>query len=896
MRRQYLQLKSQHPDCILFFRLGDFYEAFDSDAETVAAVCDVVLTSRPVGNNQRVPLAGVPYHSVEGYLARLVEAGYKVAVAEQVSEPGAGLVEREIQQVITKGTIAEPSMLADDRNNYLVAVLISARGNEAGIAYCDITTGEFAATQINSSDFAETERRLEDEVGRLQPSELITSEWKIEESGLAPLIDSLQAIVSQVEAWQVELDTARSALQRHLGVRSLDGFGLQEQPQAVRAAAAILAYLQEMQPSALSQLVRLHSYSLSEFMALDESTRRNLELTETMRGGEVRGSLLGVLDETLTPMGGRLLRRWLGRPLLDIAQINERLDAVQTLVDGADLRAQVRAALRGMGDLERWINRITQGKALPRDLLGVREVLRRGPGLRELIITAQPASALGPEDQAAPPASMGNFFMQMLNRLPDCTPSLELLERAIDDGPSATLATPGIIRPGYSEELDAIVHNSRHAKEWVAALEQTERTRLAIQSLKVGYNKVFGYYIEVRNTHSEKVPPEYIRKQTLTNAERYITPELKEYESLILNEDERRLVAGAAAIPERMWRAYGARRRDPLPGRGAGPVGCVRVAGGSRAEASLLPPQLDDGAAITITAGRHPVVEQTSDEPFVPNDARLSPGELIHILTGPNMSGKSTYLRQVALITLLAQLGSFVPAAAARIGVVDRIFTRIGASDELHRGQSTFMVEMIETANILNHATERSLLILDEIGRGTSTYDGLAIAWAVVEHIHNYPSLRAKTLFATHYHELTDLAERLPQVVNYKVAVDDSGDDVVFLRRILPGRADRSYGVHVAQMAGLPRGVVRRAGEILLELEASGAAGPSTLLDQTPGRKQKAALQVGLFATAHPALESLRALDVDALSPLDALNRLYELRQLAEKQLTMVRPLFFSTN
>ncbi len=883
MRRQYLQLKSQHPDCILFFRLGDFYEAFDSDAETVAAVCDVALTSRPVGNNQRVPLAGVPYHSVEGYLARLVEAGYKVAVAEQVSEPGAGLVEREIQQVITKGTIAEPSMLADDRNNYLVAVLISARGNEAGIAYCDITTGEFAATQINSSDFAEIERRLEDEVGRLQPSELITSEWKIEESGLAPLIDSLQAIVSQVEAWQVELDTARSALQRHLGVRSLDGFGLQEQPQAVRAAAAILAYLQEMQPSALSQLVRLHSYSLSEFMALDESTRRNLELTETMRGGEVRGSLLGVLDETLTPMGGRLLRRWLGRPLLDIAHINERLDAVQTLVDGADLRAQVRAALRGMGDLERWINRITQGKALPRDLLGVREVLRRGPGLRELIITAQPASAWESEDQAAPPASIGNFFMQMLNRLPDCTPSLELLERAIDDGPSATLATPGIIRPGYSEELDAIVHNSRHAKEWVAALEQTERTRLDIQSLKVGYNKVFGYYIEVRNTHSEKVPPEYIRKQTLTNAERYITPELKEYESLILNEDERRLV-----LEQQLFRSV----CGELTARAA-EIRCLAEGlalldvYASLAEVALkrryCRPQIDDGATITITAGRHAVVEQTSDEPFVPNDARLSPGELIHILTGPNMSGKSTYLRQVALITLLAQLGSFVPAVAARIGVVDRIFTRIGASDELHRGQSTFMVEMIETANILNHATERSLLILDEIGRGTSTYDGLAIAWAVVEQIHNYPSLRAKTLFATHYHELTDLAERLPQVVNYKVAVDDSGDDVVFLRRILPGRADRSYGVHVAQMAGLPRGVVRRAGEILLELEASGAAGPSTLLDQTPGRKQKAALQVGLFATAHPALESLRALDVDALSPLDALNRLYELRQLAEK-------------
>ncbi len=873
MRRQYLQLKSQHPDCILFFRLGDFYETFDTDAEIVAEVCDVALTSRPVGSNQRVPLAGVPYHSVEGYLAQMVEAGYKVAIAEQVSEPGAGLVQREIQQVVTKGTIAEPSMLDDDRNNYLVAVLFNARGNEAGIAYCDITTGEFAATQISGKDSAETERRLEEELGRLQPSELITSDWNVEQSGLAPLFNSLQALVSQVEPWQVELDTGRAALQRHLRVSSLDGFGLHQKPQAVRAAAAILAYLQEMQPSALSQLVHLHSYAVSEFMVLDESTRRNLELTETMRGADVKGSLLAVLDQTLTPMGGRLLRRWLGRPLLDIVRINQRLDAVQTLAEDADLRLRVRDALRGMGDLERWISRITQGRALPRDLLGVRAVLRRAPGLRNLL---EPKRAQAEGSSPLTP-------LHSLLDFPDCTAALELLERAVADEPPATLAAPGFIRPGYSEELDAIVHNSRHAKEWVASLEQVERDRLDIKSLKVGYNKVFGYYIEVRHTHADKVPQEYIRKQTLTNAERYITPELKEYESLILNADERRL-----ALEQQLF----SRICEELTAR-ADEIRCLAEGlalldvYASLAEVALkrsyCRPQIDSGAEISISAGRHPVVERTIDEPFVPNDAQLSPGGLIHILTGPNMSGKSTYLRQTALITLLAQIGSFVPAAAARIGVVDRIFTRIGASDELHRGQSTFMVEMIETANILNHATERSLLILDEIGRGTSTYDGLAIAWAVVEHIHNHPSLRAKTLFATHYHELTDLAGRLPQVINYHVAVDDSGDDVVFLRRILPGKTDRSYGVHVAQMAGLPRAVVRRAGEILFDLEASGAAGPSTLLDQAPGRKQKAALQVGLFAADHPAVESLRSLDVDDLSPLDALNRLYELRQLVER-------------
>jgi len=875
MRRQYLQLKSQYPGCILFFRLGDFYETFDRDAEIVAEVCDVALTSRPLGGNERAPLAGVPYHSVEAHLARLVEAGYKVAVAEQVSEPGRGLVEREVQQVVTKGTVDEPSMLTEDRNNYLAAVLFNAQGNAAGIAYCDITTGAFAAAQIGGRDCGDVERRVEEELGRLQPSELITSARHGEDGGPAALFNGTDALVSQVEPWQVEEDTARRALQQHLGVSSLDGFGLQEKPQAVRAAAAVLAYLKEMQPSALSQLDRLQSYSVGDFMALDASTRRNLELTETMRGGELKGSLLDVLDGTLTPMGGRLLRRRLGRPLLDVARINERLDAVQTMLEETDLRLQARDALRGMGDLERWINRIAQGKASPRDLVGVREALRRATRLRDLLLAAQP-SALKRESDAA-------FLEQMLARLPDRLAELDLLERAVEDEPSATLAKPGIIRAGYSEELDAIVENSRHAKDWVASLEQVERRRLGIKSLKVGYTKVFGYYIEVTHTHADKVPEAYIRKQTLTNAERYITPELKEYEALILNADERRLALEQELFRALCWEMAAGGDRIRGIAEGMAQLDVYAALAEVALRRGYCRPQIEEGAEITVAAGRHPVVEETFDEPFVPNDTRLSPGELVHVLTGPNMSGKSTYLRQTALITLMAQVGSFVPAAAARVGVVDRIFTRIGASDELHRGQSTFMVEMIETANILNHATERSLLILDEIGRGTSTYDGLAIAWAVIEHIHNAPALRAKTLFATHYHELTDLAERLPQVVNYHAAVDDSGDEVVFLRRILPGKADRSYGVHVAQMAGLPRAVVRRAEEILFDLEASGAAGPATLLDLAPGRRQKAAMQVGLFASDHPAVESLRSLEVDALSPLDALNRLYELRQLVEK-------------
>lgn len=875
MRRQYLSLKSQYEDCVLFFRLGDFYETFDEDAKTVARVCDVVLTSRPVGNDVRVPLAGVPYHSVDGYLAKLVEAGYKVAVAEQVSEPGNGLVEREVRRVVTKGTIVEPGLLDEKRNNYLMAIAVDGRGETAGIAYCDITTGEFAATQINAGSRAELERHMGEELSRLQPSELVPVDWEPHESDLFGLIETLGPVISTVEAWQVASDTAATNLQRHFQVSTLDGFGLQGRIQATRAAAAVVAYLREMQPGALAQLTTLHSYSVGEFMTLDESTRRNLELTETIRSHDAKGSLLGVLDRTQTPMGGRLLRRWLSQPLLNVAAINRRLDAVQAFTDDTPLRLELREQLRGLGDLERWTNRIVQGVALPRDLIGIREVLCKVPDAKELIA------------QGTMQTQLAETIATLIAGLPDCEQVLALLESAIALEPPATLSTPGVINDGFSAELDELVHKSRHAKDWIANLEKTERERLDIKSLKVGYNKVFGYYIEVTHTHGDKVPDDYIRKQTLTNAERYITPDLKEYEALVLNADERRL-----EIEQQLFREI-----------------CMQVAASYKqllqlaallaeldvytalAEVALnrryVRPGVDEGPGIEIAAGRHPVVELTlTDEPFVPNDTHMTPEAAIHVLTGPNMAGKSTYLRQTALITLMAQIGSFVSADRAQIGVVDRIFTRIGASDEIHRGQSTFMVEMVETANILNHASSRSLLVLDEIGRGTSTYDGLSIAWAVIEYVHNHPELRAKTLFATHYHELTDLAERLPHVVNYNVAVDDSGDgeDVIFLRRIIPGKADRSYGVHVARLAGLPGAVINRAEEILSDLERSGAAGPKRLFEPESKRGAKAALQVSLFADIHPAVEALRKLDVNGLTPLDALNRLYELQKMAGEQ------------
>ncbi len=879
MRQQYLSIKAAHPDCILFFRLGDFYETFDEDAKVVARVCDVVLTSRPVGNDQRVPLAGVPYHSVEGYIARLVEEGFRVAVAEQITEPGKGLVEREVTRVISRGTVTEPGMLDARRNNYLLAVAVHERANgcTAGMAYADISTGEFAATEIEAPTIEALEQRIGEEISRLQPSELIPVDWKPETSTLSLLITALSPLISHVEPWQTAADTAEERLRRHFGVASLDGFGLRGHREAVRAAAALLAYVRAMQPAALGQMNTPHHYTLGAFMTLDEATRRNLELTETMRGGDARGSLLEVLDQTLTPMGARLLRRRLSQPLLNVEAINQRLEGVALFQRATDMRLTVRELLRGMGDLERWSSRAVAGLALPRDLVGLREVLGRLPALH--------AALSGEEAAAALPAGA----------LPACAALRVLLEAALVEEPPATLNTPGMMRDGYNEELDDLVQRSRGAKEWIANLERSERERLDIKNLKVGFNKVFGYYIEITSSHLGKAPAEYIRKQTIANGERYITPELKEYESLVLNADERRLTLEQALFKQLCAQVAA---EAALLGQVAAWLAALDVHS-ALAEVALqrryVRPEVDEGPVIDIAGGRHPVVELgMTESPFVPNDTHLRPESAIQIITGPNMSGKSTYLRQSALIVLLAQMGSFVPADSAQIGVVDRIFTRLGASDEIHRGQSTFMVEMVETANILHHATHRSLLVLDEIGRGTSTYDGLAIAWAVIEYIHNHPGLRAKTLFATHYHELTELAERLPHVVNYNVAVDDSegstgpagsadgSRDVVFLHRIIPGKADRSYGVHVARLAGLPGAVVNRAGEILQDLERSGAAGPKRLFAPENARAGKAAVQVALFTESHPAIEALRGLDVNALTPLDALNRLYELQKLAK--------------
>ena len=850
MRRQYLQIKKQYPDAILFFRLGDFYETFDEDAKIVSSECDIVLTSRPVGKSQRVPLAGVPHHAVEGYIAKLINKGYKVAICEQTEKsPVKGLMPREVVRVVTPGTVVEPSLLEEKRNNYLAALILDK--GEAGIAYVDITTGEFATTQLAGEGVEEAVRQ---ELARLQPAEVLCPEeakvWRSEDAHITPY-----------DAWRFELGTARQALLDHFSVASLEGYGCKGLPLAVRAAGAIVQYLGETQKVALAQLTHLATYSTESFMTLDGATRRNLELTHTIRTGSIKGSLLGVLDETVTAMGGRLLRGWLNQPLLDITALERRLDAVESLTHDTPTRTEIRGLLKGMGDLERLINRVVGKRAGPRDLIGLRKSLEMVPRLRGIL-----KGTKGTE------GTRETHLRALSAQLDPCTEVVDLIAQAIAEDPPATLGTPGVIAPGFSAELDGIVAASKDAKGWVAGLEKRERRRTGIRSLKVGYNKVFGYYIEVTKSNLDRVPEAYIRKQTLVNAERFITPELKEYESLILNAEERITELESRIFGQINDQVAASAERILATARALAQLDVYAALADAALRNRYVRPRLTADAEIHIIAGRHPVVELAQrEEPFVPNDLHLAEGEVI-ILTGPNMSGKSTFLRQMALIALMAQMGSFVPADEATIGLVDRIFTRIGAQDEIWAGQSTFMVEMIEVANILHHATNRSLLILDEVGRGTSTYDGISIAWAVVEHIHNHPRLRAKTLFATHYHELTELAERLPRVHNYNVAVAEEGETVVFLHRIVPGGADRSYGIHVAQLAGLPRAVIHRAEEILEGLEREARA---------PGQRRRIAeaRQLTLFPTASPLLEDLKKLDLESMTPLEALNKLYELQQ-----------------
>lgn len=844
VRKQYLEIKRRYPDAILFFRLGDFYETFDEDAKITSRELDIVLTSRNVAKGDRIPMAGIPHHAVDSYLARLIEKGYHVAICEQVGEgPVQGLFAREVVRVVTPGTVVEPNLLPGDTNNYLVAVIPDSE--VVGVAYADISTGEFATTQFNAPDVMSAIRH---ELTRLQPAEVIVPES-------VTLENEWDGHLTSLPDWRFEAARSSETLNDHFGTATLDGFGLAGLPLATRAAAAIIGYLNLTQPSALKLLTGLSTYTLDEFMALDAATRRNLELVETLRTGEVQGSLLGVLDRTVTPMGKRLLRHWIANPLLDIERIRNRHNQVEVLYDEGLWRAEVRQILKPLGDLERLTNRIAAGVARPRDLTGLREILEWLPS----VVTLLDGRREGPMEKLAAD-------------IDPCPEVLELLKRAMTDEPPATLAHSGVIRAGFSEELDEVVAASRGAREWIAELESIERQRTGINNLKVGYNKVFGYYIEVTKAKTDQIPEEYIRKQTLVNAERYITPEMKEYEAIVLTAEER-----IRDIEGRLFSEICSNVGEEAPRllRTARAIARLDVVSGLAEVASskdYVRPEVVEENVLEIRQGRHPVVEEfLHGERFVPNDSVYDDGERVRVITGPNMSGKSTYLRQVALIALMAQMGSYVPAQSTKLGLVDRIFTRIGAQDEIHAGQSTFMVEMVETANILHHATNRSLLILDEIGRGTSTYDGVSIAWAVVEYIHNHPRLRARTVFATHYQELTHLSDVLPGVRNYNVAVSEEGGQVVFLHKIAPGGADKSYGIHVAELAGLPRPVINRAQDILAQFEADSIRAKGS--DQIPAR------QLTFFPETDPLLDELREIDVSSLTPLEALNRLYEWQQ-----------------
>jgi len=876
MRRQYMQIKARFPDTILFFRLGDFYETFEQDAEITAAVLDIVLTSREMGKGHRVPLAGIPYHAAEGYIGKLIAAGHKVAICEQIGEAtkGRGLVERDVTRVVTPGTVVEPSMLDARSNNYIAAVVIE--GNRAGIAAADITTGEFLTTEIVSGSDHESLLAAGRELLRLGPAEIVVSEEGFSESTLAEAAwFPSNATRSKTESWRWRPDRAEQALTRHFNVESLDGFGCTGKPLAIAAAGGLLQYLADTQLSGLHQISTLSTYSVDGFMTLDAQTRRNLELTESARG-ERRHSLIHVLDLTRTPMGARLLRKWIGQPLLDLIELRERQDAVSLFHESALVRAELRVLLGQIGDIERMANRVLTGTASPRDLASLRSALQALPAV---------ASHVPSVPSVAP--------------LPDCSEVLRLLELSVSDEPPAVLGKGIAIRPGFSPELDGHQVRARDAREWIANLERTERERTSIKSLKVGYNKVFGYYLEITTaalasaerermsagTASEPVlPVDYIPKQSLANATRYFTPQLKEYETVVLTAQETLAEIESDVFRRVLSEIAGQCGRLLEAAQSVALLDLLSTLAEVAVQRSYVRPELDDSGGIDIIAGRHPTLESLlSRGEYVPNDAHLDTDSAqIVILTGPNMAGKSSWLRQVALITLMAQIGSFVPAERARIGVVDRIFTRIGAQDDIATGQSTFMVEMLETANILNHASKRSLIVLDEIGRGTSTYDGLAIARAIVEYVHNTPKLGCKTLFATHYHELTELEQILPRVRTYKMDVLEDGDRVVFLRQVVPGGADRSYGVHVAQLAGIPRAIVRRAQEILEELESSGRmtvdrAERRSAMRSAPS--SDASFQLTMFGGADPVLDELKSMDVESLSPLEAITKLFELQR-----------------
>ncbi len=862
MMQQYLEIKSEYPDAILFFRLGDFYEMFLEDAVTASRVLDITLTSRNKGAAEEIPLCGIPFHSCQPYIAKLVQHGHKVAICEQIEDPktAKGIVKRAVTRVVTPGLVVDTDTLDPRRNNYLLA-LVSTAGGGCGVAYVDITTGEFRVTELPDPESTAGEILSRD------PAEVLVAEGDAGDR----LIDALQntllgRLVNRLPDWTAAVDRARQVLLETFPDSSLESFGCQELHGAIQAAGMILYYLEETQKGTLSHLQTLQTYHVRDHMVLDDFTRRNLELTETLHDGGRRGSLLGVMDRTVTAMGARKLRHWMTHPLVDLQRIAERHGAVEELVAESLCRDDLRRALDDVYDLERLNGRIAMATGNAKDLAALRISLEKLPQIIDLLAPVESPLLAGLRDCLDP-----------------LTDVVELIARAIVDDPPFVLREGGLIRQGYNAELDELRSISREGKGWIARLEQEEKEKTGISTLKVRYNRVFGYYIEVTRSQLGRVPEDYQRKQTLANAERFITPTLKEYEEKVLGAEDRLVEIEYDLFQEvrRQVSCHGQRLQATADRIAALDVllGLADLAH----ERNYCRPEMDDSTELLIEEGRHPVIETMNlGERFVANDVQMDTAERqILIITGPNMAGKSTFMRQVALLVLMAQMGSLVPANKARIGIIDRIFTRVGASDNLARGQSTFMVEMTEAANILNHATPRSLIVLDEIGRGTSTFDGVSIAWAVAEYLHDNARVAAKTLFATHYHELTDLAQTRERVQNYNVAVKEWNDQIIFLRRIVKGGASHSYGIQVARLAGLPNPVIERAKEVLRNLESGEyVAGAPRLARSKRNEKRAGTPQLGLFEQPDLIRRRIEELDVSVLTPLEALNLLDELKKM----------------
>ena len=855
MRRQYNEIKSANQDCILFFRLGDFYEMFDEDARLAARELDLTLTTRDRGKpkEEQTPMCGVPFHSVDAYIARLVSKGYKVAICEQTEDPALakGLVEREVTRIVTPGTVTESCMLDESRNNYFAC--ICGQEDKLGLSFCDLSTGAFFATACADSAAACCE------LGRFAPTEVLRFGDGVKNEELDQTLARLGCCIDEGLAQELPLEQAQILLENHFHA-NLAQLGIAGMDALVLSCAALLGQLQTLQKQDLTHIRDLQFYTTGRFMELDMDARRNLELTETLRSKEKKGSLLWVLDHTRTAMGSRMIRSWLERPLLDSVQIQRRLRGVEELVGNTLCREELRQALGEVSDLERVMTRIVTGSANCRDLLGLARGCRALPQVKQLLRRLE--------------APLLVKLEQQMDELIDCA---DLVENTIVDDPPLTVREGGMIRPGADAEADCLRSIMDGGAGLIAAIEAQEKERTGIRTLKVGYNRVFGYYIEVSKSFQDQVPPEYIRKQTLANCERYITQELKELETQVLTARERLTALEFQIFTKVRQMLADQSARVQVTAAAVAETDCLCSLAHVAVQRNYCRPEITLDNRIVIRGGRHPVVEQVlKNTLFVPNDTVLGEQDnQICIITGPNMAGKSTYMRQVALIVLMAQMGSFVPAQSASIGLVDRVFTRIGASDDLASGQSTFMVEMSEVASILKHATSRSLLILDEIGRGTSTYDGMAIARAVLEHAASPRKLGAKTLFATHYHELSTIEQELPNVKNYNIAVKKRGNDMIFLRKIVPGAADDSYGVEVAKLAGLPNSVITRAREILQELE-SGEFSPKQAV--LPISDQVSMLDM----TALEVANALKSISVETLTPIEAMNQLYKLKQMLE--------------